>query len=135
MFSLKSITLDSIIDCAYQQNEKLTVKKLIELADPQTSIYDLAELLCAYINGMTVMARKTDLGSVCKMEIELTELAAQLKTVRSKYDKAVMDLVETKKKEIELEKKCLNLETDNQVLKSRLEQRTSQLRACGYKID
>lgn len=135
MFSLKSITLDSIIDCAFKQGEKLTVKKLIELADPQTSIYDLAELLCAYINGMTVIARKIDLGSVCKMQIRETELALQLRTVRSKYDKAVMELVDTKKREIDLEKKCLILKTSNQVLKSRLERRTSQLQACGYKID
>ena len=111
MFSLKSITLDSIIDCAYKQGEKLTVKKLIELADPQSSIYDLAELLCTYINGMTVIARKVDLGSVCRMEIRETELATQLKTVRSKYDKAVMELFETKRRETDLEKKCQTLET------------------------
>ena len=111
MFSLKSITLDSIIDCAYKQGEKLTVKKLIELADPQSSIYDLAELLCTYINGMTVIARKVDLVSVCRMEIRETELATQLKTVRSKYDKAVMELFETKRRETDLEKKCQTLET------------------------
>ena len=134
MFSIKSITLDSIIECAYNKDEKLTVKKLIELADPQTSIYDLAELLCAYINGMSVMARKIDLGSVCKMEIEVSELAAQLQTVRAKYDKAVMELVDTKKKEVELEQKCLKLENCNQVLQMRLEQRTEQLRACGFKL-
>lgn len=45
MFNLKALTLDIIIENSIKENEKLTIDKLIELADPATSIYDIAELL------------------------------------------------------------------------------------------
>ncbi|MCR5535919.1 MAG: hypothetical protein K6F05_00740 [Succinivibrio sp.] len=135
MFSIKSLTLESIIDRIYSQNESLTVDKLVELADPQTSIYELAELLCTYINSMSRLVRKADIGSLCNMEITVNELTHQLRAVRAKYDKAVMELIEIKKSEIELEKRCLKLETDNLVLNERLKQRTSQLTSCGFKLD
>ncbi len=135
MFSLKSLTLEAIIENIYKQNESLTVEKLVELADPKTSIYELAELLCTYINAMSHMERKADIGTLCNMEIANNELSNQLRVVRAKYDKAVMDLVESKKKEIDLEKKCLTLESDNLVLNERLKQRNSQLTSCGFKLD
>lgn len=135
MFSLKSLTLEAIIENIYKQNETLTVEKLVELADPKTSIYELTELLCTYINGTSHMARKADIVTLCNMEIENNELSNQLRVVRAKYDKAVMDLVESKKKEIDLEKKCLTLESDNLVLNERLKKRNSQLASCGFKIN
>ncbi len=135
MFSIKSLTLESIIERIYSQHETLSVDKLVELADPQTSIYELAELLCTYINGMSLLSRKADIGPLCNMEIAVKELNQQLRVVRSKYDKAVMELVESRKSEIDLERKCLTLESDNAALNERLKLRTSQLASCGFKID
>ena len=70
----------------------------------------------------------------CDIQVKNAELVAMLQSIRERYDKAVTELVESKRSEIDLEKRCQRLELDNITLNQRLELRTNELKACGYKI-
>lgn len=83
---------------------------------------------------MSKFFRKEDAGFICKLQVKNSELVAMLQSIRERYDKAVTELVESKRSEIDLEKRCQRLELDNITLNQRLELRTNELKACGYKI-
>lgn len=134
IFNHNYITIDSIIEYLYKDGKELTADALIKLADPNTSTHELLELLCVYINSMSKFFRKEDAGFICKLQVKNSELVAMLQSIRKRYDKAVTELVESKRSEIDLEKRCQRLELDNITLNQRLELRTNDLKACGYKI-
>lgn len=134
IFNHNYITIDSIIEYLYKDGKELTADALIKLADPNTSTHELLELLCVYINSMSKFFRKEDAGFICKLQVKNSELVAMLQSIRQRYDKAVTELVESKRSEIDLEKRCQRLELDNITSNQRLELRTNELKACGYKI-
>lgn len=134
IFNHNYITIDSIIEYLYKDGKELTADALIKLADPNTSTLELLELLCVYINSMSKFFRKEDAGFICKLQVKNSELVAMLQSIRERYDKAVTELVESKRSEIDLEKRCQRLELDNITLNQRLGLRTNELKACGYKI-
>ena len=134
IFNHNYITIDSIIEYLYKDGKELTADALIKLADPNTYTHELLELLCIYVNCMSKFSRKEDAGFICKLQVKNAELVAMLQSIRERYDKAVTELVESKRSEIDLEKRCQRLELDNITLNQRLELRTNELKACGYKI-
>lgn len=134
VFNHNYITIDSIIEYLYKDGKELTADALIKLADPNTSTHELLELLCIYINCMSKFSRKEDASFICKLQVKNSELVVMLQSIRERYDKAVTELVESKRAEIDLEKMVQRLELDNITLNQRLELRTNELKACGYKI-
>lgn len=109
IFNHNYITIDSIIEYLYKDGKELTADALIKLADPNTSTHELLELLCVYINSMSKFFRKEDAGFICKLQVKNSELVAMLQSIRERYDKAVTELVESKRSEIDLASKVIQV--------------------------
>ena len=135
MFNLKALTLDIIIENSIKENEKLTIDKLIELADPATSIYDIAELLCTYINGLNIsLKREGDIKCFCNNELNAKEYMAKNAALAVQYNDAMTELVNSRHKEVKLRLECIEKDELISQLKTRLESQHTQLLAAGFKL-
>jgi len=133
MLSLKALSLKAIIDASYKKDTELTPTLLTELADPEVSTYDITVMLCDYINGMKKIGKGKDLVELCTLKRLLQEQRGSYQTLNEKYNKTLNELVEQKRKEVELRMQYDNLEKENAELKNKVRIQGEHLSACGFK--
>ncbi len=133
MFSLKALTLESIIESTYKKGIELTPALLTQIADPQVSTYDITAMLCTYINEQKKIANGKDLQELCTLKARNEDLQISYQNLNSKYNDSLRQVLEAKKKEIELTLKNNEIEKENAELKRKMEIQSSNLIACGFR--
>ena len=133
MFSLKALTLDRIIESTYKKRIELTPALLTEIADPQVSTYDITAMLCTYINEQKKIANGKDLQELCTLKAKNEDLQKSYQILNSKYNDSLRQVLESKKKEIELTLKNNEIEKENAELKRKVEIQHANLVACGFR--
>ena len=132
MFSLKALTLDAIIESTSKNGQELTPELLTELADPEVSTYDITKILCLYINGIRKIAKGKDLAELCNLQLMVGELNSKYENLNQKYNEALKELIEEKRKEIDLRMERDRKDKENELLRARIESKNRILAACGY---
>ena len=102
MFSLRALTLDAIIESTYKKGLDLTPELLTNLADPEVSTYDITSMLCMYINEHKKMTNGKDLQELCNLKARNEDLRQSYQSLNCKYNDTLRQVLELKKKEIEL---------------------------------
>ncbi|MCR5536533.1 MAG: hypothetical protein K6F05_03870 [Succinivibrio sp.] len=134
MFSLRALTLESIIESTYKKGEELTPELITKLADPEVSTYDITYMLCTYINEQKKIANGKDLQELCNLKARNEDLRLSYQSLNSKYNDSLRQVLESKKKEIELTLKYNDIEKENAELKRRLDIQRKSLIACGVRV-
>lgn len=134
MFSLKALTLENIIESTYKKGLELTPALLTELADPEVSTYDITSMLCTYINEQKKIANGKDLLKLCNLKVRNEDLQISYQSLNSKNNDSLRQVLESKKKEIELTLRNNEIEKENAELKRKIDIQSKNLIACGFRL-
>lgn len=91
-------------------------------------------MLCTYINEQKKIANGKDLQELCNLKARNEDLQISYQSLNSKYNDSLRQVLESKKKEIELTLRNNEIEKENAELKRKIDIQSKNLIACGFRL-
>lgn len=91
-------------------------------------------MLCTYINEQKKIANGKDLQELCNLKARNEDLQISYQSLNCKYNDSLRQVLESKKKEIELTLRNNEIEKENAELKRKIDIQSKNLIACGFRI-
>ena len=106
------------------------------MADPFSRYmhYDITSMLCTYINEQKKIANGKDLLELCNLKVRNEDLQISYQSLNSKYNDSLRQVLESKKKEIELTLRNNEIEKENAELKRKIDIQSKNLIDCGFRL-
>lgn len=70
---ITNTNVTAVINAAYNKDFPLSAGKLLELVNSDMSTYELLDVICDFINSMSIIEHKKDVTTLCQMKTKMKE--------------------------------------------------------------
>ena len=93
---ITNTNVTAVINAAYNKDYPLSAGKLLELVNSDISTYELLDVICDFINSMSIIEHKKDVTTLCQMKTKMKELTSKIRSLEENYNEAMNQLLKTK---------------------------------------
>ena len=101
---ITNTNVTTVINAAYNKDFPLSAGKLLELVvNSDMSTYELLDVICDFINSMSIIEHKKDVTTLCQMKTKMKELTSKIRSLQENYNDAMNQLLKTKEEVLSMQ--------------------------------
>ena len=124
---ITNANVTAVINAAYNKDFPLSAEKLLELVNSDMSTYELLDVICDFINSMSIIEHKKDVTTLCQMKTKMKELTSKVRALQENYNEAMNQLLKTKEEVLSMQAEKGKIIIQNSLLSCEKEALKSQI--------
>ena len=124
---ISNANVTAVINAAYNKDFPLSAGKLLELVNSDMSTYELLDVICDFINSMSIIEHKKDVTTLCQMKTKMKELTSKIRSLEKNYNEAMNQLLKTKEEVLSMQAEKGKILIQNSLLTCEKEALKSQI--------
>ena len=124
---ISNANVTAVINAAYNKDFPLSAGKLLELDNSDMSTQELLDVICDFINSMSIIEHKKDVTTLCQMKTKMKELTSKIRSLQENYNDAMNQLLKTKEEVLSMQAEKGKILIQNSLLSCEKEALKSQI--------